>query len=96
MAMFSLCFCWQGYLLCPILMEYENSGDFTVAARLRFSLRRNAVPGYHVLRGADSNASWVLLDPSHKMRSGCHDENGEGVHLRGNHHLCYGSICACT
>ena len=31
------------YLLCPILMEYENSGDFTVAARLRFSLRRNAV-----------------------------------------------------
>lgn len=66
-----------GYLLCPILMEYENSGDFTVAARLRFSLRRNAVP-------------WV------SSRSCCHDENGERVHLRGNHHLCYASICACT
>ncbi|CAK9004283.1 unnamed protein product [Durusdinium trenchii] len=31
------------YLLCPILMEFEASGDFTVAARLRTSLRRNAV-----------------------------------------------------
>ncbi|CAJ1409648.1 unnamed protein product [Effrenium voratum] len=31
------------YVLCPILMEFESSGDFTVAARLRTSLRRNAV-----------------------------------------------------
>lgn len=31
------------YLLCPILMEFEASGNFTVAARLRTSLRRNAV-----------------------------------------------------
>lgn len=31
------------YLLCPILMEYENSGDFTTSARLKTSLRRNAV-----------------------------------------------------
>ncbi|CAE7216191.1 unnamed protein product [Symbiodinium natans] len=31
------------YLLCPILMEFEASGDFTVAARLRTSIRRNAV-----------------------------------------------------
>ena len=48
----SCVFAESGYLLCPILMEYENSGDFTVAARLRFSLRRNAVPGcYRVLPG---------------------------------------------
>ncbi|CAE7590591.1 lmbrd2, partial [Symbiodinium pilosum] len=31
------------YLLCPILMEFEASGDFTIAARLRTSMRRNAV-----------------------------------------------------
>lgn len=31
------------YVLCPILMEYEASGDFTMAARLKTSLRRNAV-----------------------------------------------------
>lgn len=31
--------CW---LLCPVLIEYEVAGDFTVHGRLRASLRRNA------------------------------------------------------
>ena len=31
------------YFLCPILMEFEASGDFTIATRLRTSIRRNAV-----------------------------------------------------
>jgi len=34
------CLC---YLFCPVLMEFEASGDFTVGARLRTSLRRNVV-----------------------------------------------------
>lgn len=57
-----------GYLLCPILMEYENSGDFTVAARLRFSLRRNAVPGCHVLRGISEA---VIFKESMEFRLQC-------------------------
>ncbi|CAK0902363.1 unnamed protein product [Prorocentrum cordatum] len=31
------------YVVCPVLMEFEASGDFTVRAKLRTSLRRNAV-----------------------------------------------------
>jgi len=31
--------CW---VLCPILIEYESAGDFTMIGRLRASLRRNA------------------------------------------------------
>lgn len=31
------------YVLCPILMEYEASGEFTVQAKLQTSLRRNFV-----------------------------------------------------
>eukprot|EP00439_Symbiodinium_sp_Y106_P040151 s1663_g4.t3 len=31
------------YFLCPILMEFEASGDFTIATRLQTSIRRNAV-----------------------------------------------------
>lgn len=32
--------CW---LLCPVLIEYEAAGDFTTLARVKTSLRRNAV-----------------------------------------------------
>lgn len=31
--------CW---ILCPVLIEYESAGDFTVVGKLRASLRRNA------------------------------------------------------
>jgi len=40
--------CW---LLCPVLIEYESAGDFTMLRRLRASLRRNAArcAGYSVV-----------------------------------------------
>lgn len=49
------------YLFCPVLMEFEASGDFTAAARLRTSLRRNVV--FYIIYAAVSGALliWLLV-----------------------------------
>lgn len=56
--------CW---LLCPVLIEFESAGDFTAAARLKTSLRRNAIWYVTYLILGAFVLVWVAMGGDHRQ-----------------------------